>query len=95
MYSGIADRLLIFRNVYVIFIADGEQHNMARKIVLYVCKVRDRIVGSSHCQYRLYSFDSSSEWSNSVHARFLLGSACNPSNQTGHRGTTDETKKRL
>jgi len=31
MYSGIADRLLIFRNVYAIFIADGEQHNMARR----------------------------------------------------------------
>jgi len=31
MYSGIADRLLIFPNVYVIFIADGEQHNMARR----------------------------------------------------------------
>jgi len=31
MYSGIAVRLLVFRDVYVIFIADGEQHNMARR----------------------------------------------------------------
>jgi len=28
MFSGIAGRLLIFRNVYVIFIANGEQHNI-------------------------------------------------------------------
>jgi len=55
MYSGIANRLLIFRNVYVIFIADGEQHNMAHKIVLYVCKVRDQIVSKSQC--RLYFLD--------------------------------------
>ena len=31
MYSGIADRLLIFRNVYAILFAESEQHNMARK----------------------------------------------------------------
>jgi len=80
MYTGIADLLLIFHNVYVVFIADGEQHNMARKIVLYVCNVRDCIVGKSHCQYRLYTFKSSSEWSNSIQAQFLLGSACNLSN---------------
>jgi len=37
-----------------------------------------RIVSKS--QYRLFSFESSSEWSNSVQARFLSGSACNLSN---------------
>jgi len=31
MYSGIANRLLIFHDFYVIFIADGEQHNMVRR----------------------------------------------------------------
>ena len=48
--------------------------------LLYLITDRDRIVGKSHCQYRLYTCESSSEWSNSVQAQFPLGSACNLSN---------------
>ena len=64
--------------VYVVFVADGEKHNMAFKKVLYVWKVRVRII--SKRQYRFYSFKSNSEWSNLVQEGFLLGSACNLSN---------------